>query len=69
MLGMRTDASGEPCVSSAPRMRAVRYVPMSNAESNTGLTPAAPQNASSEPDLAKIERDLAEIELMLERLN
>jgi hypothetical protein len=42
---------------------------MSNAESHTGHTPAAPQDASSEPDLAKIERDLAEIELMLERLN
>ncbi len=69
MLGMRTDASGEPCVSSSTRMRAVRYVPMSNAESHTGHTPAAPHDASSEPDLAKIERDLAEIELMLERLN
>jgi hypothetical protein len=42
---------------------------MSNAESHSGNVPAPAQDASHEPDLAKIERDLAEIELMLERLN
>jgi hypothetical protein len=42
---------------------------MSNAESHAGNVPAPAQDASHEPDLAKIERDLAEIELMLERLN
>jgi len=68
VLGMRTDASGASCVSSSVQRRAVRYVPMSNAESHAGNVPAPAQDASHEPDLAKIERDLAEIELMLERL-
>ena len=42
---------------------------MSNAESHIADASVTSQHASSEPDLAKIERDLAEIELMLERLN
>lgn len=41
---------------------------MSNAESHAQNAPTAATNVSGEPDLAKIERDLAEIELMLERL-
>lgn len=67
MLGMRTDASGVARAPPPARARAVRYVPMSNAESRAVDAPA--EDAAHEPDLAKIERDLAEIELMLERLN
>ena len=66
---MCNDAIGGSSESSVVCRCRVRYGPMSNAESHSGNVPAPAQDASHEPDLAKIERDLAEIELMLERLN
>jgi len=66
---MCNDAIGGSSVSSVVCRCRVRYEPMSNAESHSGNVPAPAQDASHEPDLAKIELDLAEIELMLERLN
>jgi hypothetical protein len=41
---------------------------MSNVESQRIDSATTVDGATNEPDLAKIERDLAEIELMLERL-
>jgi hypothetical protein len=63
------DNGSSRCGTDTRYRRAVRCVPMSNAESHAQNAPTAGTNASGEPDLAQIERDLAEIELMLERLD
>lgn len=63
------DNGSSRCSTDTRYRHAVRCVPMNNAESHAQNAPTAQMNASGEPDLAQIERDLAEIELMLERLD